>query len=137
MSITYLTELCHIRLFKGDRLMSTFTLIHSETNKQNRDVYEIFESDIIDENLNYLSMYASIKVPLHEMHFIVSTLFTHGKTSITSLINMLSETKYDEIVLRQYVYVLMFQDIINFELSEPIHSETLIWVDEETNELAL
>jgi len=117
--------------------MTTLTLepnLHEHTKKSS--IYH-FDLETIDENLNYLSMYASIKVPCYEMRHIVNMLHTHGKITISKLIKMLSETKYDAIVLRQYIYVLMFKDIIDFEINEPIHPESYVWVNDNIDEMVL
>jgi len=90
--------------------------------------------DIIDDNLNFLNMYSSIKVPTHELHLIIAMLNTRGKTTISNLLKLLSEQSHSMVVLRQYIHVLMFKDIIDFEISKPIHSDTEIWINDDFNE---
>lgn len=97
----------------------------------------IFDLDCINENLNYLSLYASIKVPEYEKHQLIAFLKARGKTPITKVVEALSDTPHDLIVLRQYVYALMFRDLIDFEISVPLTPDSLIWIGKDISELIL
>lgn len=96
-----------------------------------------FDLECVDENLNYLSMYASITVPDYELHHLVAYLKARGKTPINKVAEALSETPHDLIVLRQYIYALMFKDIIDFEICTPLTPNSLIWISKEVSEMIL
>lgn len=98
----------------------------------NKDYSEQLYLETIDDNLSFLSMYSSIKVPTYQLHSIIAILKMRGKTTINNLLKVLN---YNNTVLtRQYIHVLMFKDFIDFEITEPIHADTEIWLNEDFNE---
>lgn len=102
------------------------------TESFKRDYSNQLYLEIIDDNLNFLSMYSSIKVPNHQLHSIIAILKMRGKTTIDNLLKVLNES--NPVLARQYIHVLMFKDFIDFEITKPIHANTEIWLNEDFNE---
>ena len=90
---------------------------------------EPVDVEVVKENDAYLKLYNSVSVPFNEMERIVTLLHTWGKTELFAFVSLLARTDYDFYLQRRYVFALMNNGEIEFDVYSPIDEETLIWTN--------